>query len=59
MKNVTIKRNASHMAAGDKVMPECHSLTAVRRHVVLEQPCEITGETLAAKFITVINNRLL
>lgn len=48
-------KSAPRMAAGIRRMPECYSLT-VCRHVVLEQPSEITGETLAAKSITVTNN---
>lgn len=48
MKNITI-RNASRMAAGIKNMPECHSLTAVCRHGVLELPSEITGGNTGSK----------
>lgn len=45
MKNITIK-NAPCIAVG---VPECHSLTAVCRHGVLEQPSEITGGTADSK----------
>lgn len=48
MKNITIK-NAPRMAAGIKGMPERHSLTAARRHGVLEQPSEITGRDTGSK----------
>lgn len=48
MKNITNK-SAPHMAASIKGMPQCHSLTAVCRHGVLEQPSEITGGNTGSK----------
>lgn len=48
MRNITIK-NALRMAAGIRGMPECHSLSAVCRHGVLEQPSEITGGNTGCK----------
>ena len=48
MRNMTIK-NAARTAAGIKGMPVCHSLAAVCRHGVLEQPSEITGGNTGSK----------
>lgn len=58
MKNITIKMTLQK-AAGVKGMPQCYSLKAECSHAVLEQPSKITGETLAAKSLTVTNNTLL